>query len=113
MPPIPGVKQWLDGATALKVVKIHYLRPGFEHGQRLHGEGALIIDLTWNVSPHLNFGERGSQKLMYPSQVTQVTDDPTGDPCTANLNGNKGSCQNSTLEQLSTAAVTRQTQGRN
>ncbi len=64
-----------------------YLRPGFEHSQRLHGEGAFIIELTGDVSPNLYFGERGSQKLMHPSQVTQLTDDSTGDPCTAYLKG--------------------------
>lgn len=67
------------------VFRLGHLGPGFEHGQFLHGGGALAVQLAGRAFTRLHFVQRGHQQVVDPPQVVQVAHYTAADPGTAHL----------------------------
>ena len=73
----------------LKTIDHGYLCPSFENGQFFHGCGTLSVQLARRPFSGLNFVQRRNKQVVYSTEIIEITDNSTSNPCTAYLSKGK------------------------
>ena len=69
----------------LKTIGCRYLCPCFENSQFFHGCSTLSVQLAGRSFSGLNFVQWRNKQIVYSTEIIEITDNSTSNPCTTHL----------------------------
>ena len=78
-----NIFSWVE--KQLKTIGCRYLCPCFENSQFFHGCSTLSVQLAGRSFSGLNFVQWRNKQIVYSTEIIEITDNSTSDPCTTHL----------------------------